>query len=41
MFMSNEINGAILLYEDADTKEFVSVVQHLNNIYEEEELVKG
>lgn len=64
--MSNEVNSAdILLYEDADTKEFVSVIfnednfwlsqlgmselfgctpenviQHLNNIYEEEELVK-
>lgn len=64
--MSNEVNSAdILLYEDADTKEFVSVIfnednfwlsqlgmselfgctpenviQHLSNIYEEEELVK-
>lgn len=64
--MANEVNSAdILLYEDADTKEFVSVIfnednfwlsqlgmselfgctpenviQHLNNIYEEEELVK-
>ena len=64
--MSNEVNRAdILLYEDADTKEFVSVIfnednfwlsqlgmselfgctpenviQHLNNIYEEEELIK-
>lgn len=64
--MSNEVNSAdILLYEDADTKEYVSVIfnednfwlsqlgmaelfgctpenvlQHLNNIFEEEELVK-
>ncbi len=64
--MSNEVSRAdILLYEDADTKEFVSVIfnednfwlsqlgmselfgctpenviQHLNNIYEEEELYK-